>query len=211
MPPAHTAYDNRSGSAEMVMEHYVNNHLVNTVDCRRKIPQLVIAPDKQRGMHIDYSSRFNNKAKEMSTLSLASGLRWDVTLDIANKKWVFDVVKGRNLVAGQSINPPVNVSPQFESLKSLLALALKLHSVIVDLHYQLLYLISNISFISVISSALHIVASCSRFIVLRRLFTISLIAFGLIEVISANCFCDIPRSIRISPNFTSSIFPPPTN
>lgn len=119
MPPVHTAYDNKSGPTESVMKHYVNNNLVNPVDPRRKIPQLVIAPDLQRGIHIDYSSRFKNVAEEMSTLSLTSGLGWDVTLDITNKQWVFDIVEGRNLVAGQSINPPVIFSPQFESLKSL--------------------------------------------------------------------------------------------
>jgi len=119
MPPAHTAYDNRSGNAETVMKHYINNHLVNPVDSRRKIPQLTIAPDKQRGIHIDYSSRFKNVAEEMSTLSLSSGLGWDVILDIRNKRWVFDIVEGKNLVTGQSINPPVIFSPQFESLKSL--------------------------------------------------------------------------------------------
>ncbi|MFL1998343.1 siphovirus ReqiPepy6 Gp37-like family protein [Lysinibacillus irui] len=119
IPPEHTAYDNRSGSAETVMKHYVNNNLVNPIDVRRRIPQLVIAPDKLRGIHTVYSSRFKNVAEEMSTISLASGLGWDVTLDIRNKKWVFDVVEGKNLVAGQSINPPVIFSPQFESLKSL--------------------------------------------------------------------------------------------
>ena len=119
IPPSHTSHDNKSGSAETVMKHYVNNHLVNPVDGRRKIPQLVIASDKRRGMHIDYSSRFKNVAEEMSTLSLTSGLGWDVTLDIANKQWIFDIVEGGNLVAGQSINPPVIFSPQFESLKSL--------------------------------------------------------------------------------------------
>ncbi|MEG0380921.1 MAG: siphovirus ReqiPepy6 Gp37-like family protein, partial [Kurthia sp.] len=119
MPPLHTSHDNKSGSAETVMKHYVNNHLVNPVDGRRKIPQLIMAPDLQRGSHISYASRFKNVAEEMSTLSLVSGLGWDVSLDIANKQWVFDVMQGRNLVAGQSINPPVIFSPQFESLKSL--------------------------------------------------------------------------------------------
>lgn len=119
IPPSHTSHDNKSGSAETVMKHYINNHLVNPVDGRRKIPQLVIAPNLQRGIHIDYSSRFKNVAEEMSTLSLTSSLGWDLTLDITNKKWVFDVAEGRNLVAGQSINPPVIFSPQFESLKSL--------------------------------------------------------------------------------------------
>lgn len=119
MPPVHTAYDNKSGSAETVMKHYVNTNLVNPVDDRRKIPQLVIAPDLQRGINTAYSSRFKNVAEEMSTLSLASGLGWDVTLDIDNKLWIFDVLQGRNLIASQSILPPVIFSPQFESLKSL--------------------------------------------------------------------------------------------
>ena len=119
MPPVHTAYDNKSGSAETVMKHYVNTNLVNPVDGRRKIPQLVIAPDMQRGSNISYSSRFKNLAEEMSIISLDSGLGWDVTLDIDNKLWVFDVLQGRNLIASQSTLPPVIFSPQFESLKSL--------------------------------------------------------------------------------------------
>ena len=119
LPPLHTSYDNKSGSAETVMKHYINTNLILPVDGRRKIPQLVIAFDLQRGMQISYASRFKNLAEEMSTLSLASGLGWDVTLDIDNKLWVFDVMQGRNLVASQSILPPVIFSPQFESLKSL--------------------------------------------------------------------------------------------
>lgn len=119
MPPLNTAYDNKSGNAETVMKNYVNQNLVNPVDSRRKIPQLVIVPDKQRGIHMTYASRFKNTAEEMRTLSLTSGLGWDVTLDIANKQWVFDVVEGRNLTAGQPVNPPVIFSTQFESLKSL--------------------------------------------------------------------------------------------
>jgi len=119
MPPTHTAYDYKSGSSETIMKHYVNNNLVNPVDSRRKIPQLVIAPDLQRGAHTTYSSRFKNVAEEVSTLSIASGLGWDVTLDIRNKKWVFDVVEGKSLISGQSVNPPVIFSPQFDSLRSL--------------------------------------------------------------------------------------------
>lgn len=119
MPPLHTAYDNRSGNAETVMKHYINNNIINPVDGRRKIPNLVIAPNLQRGMQIAYSSRFKNLAEEMSTLSLASGLGWDVTLDIANKRWVFDIVEGKDLTANQSDNPPVIFSPQFESVKNM--------------------------------------------------------------------------------------------
>lgn len=119
MPPLHTAYDNHSGSAETVMKHYINTNIINPVDGRRRIPNLVIATNLQRGAYISYSSRFKNLAEEMSTLSLSTGLGWDVTLDIDNKRWVFDVGEGKNLTADQNINPPVIFSPQFESVKNM--------------------------------------------------------------------------------------------
>lgn len=119
IPPGHTAYDNKAGKVETVMKHYVYQNIVNPIDSNRRIPQLMIQTDQQRGFHISYSTRFKNLAEEMNTLSLSSKLGWDVTLDITNKKWVFDVIEGRNLTVGQSTNPPVIFSPQFESLKSL--------------------------------------------------------------------------------------------
>ncbi|MED4461699.1 siphovirus ReqiPepy6 Gp37-like family protein, partial [Metabacillus fastidiosus] len=60
-----------------------------------------------------------NLAEEMVEISLATGLGWDVYLDIHQKKWGLDVSEGRNLTVNQSTNPPVIFSPQFESLKSL--------------------------------------------------------------------------------------------
>lgn len=119
VPPYHTGYDNKQGNAETVMKHYVDRNIIDPVDVKRKIPQLVLAPNLNRGQSVSWSSRYKNLAEEMSDISLATGLGWDVSLDIHNKKWVFDVVEGKNLIANQSINPPVIFSPQFESLKSL--------------------------------------------------------------------------------------------
>lgn len=119
MPPPHTAYDNKSGSTETVMKHYIYNNLVNPLDKNRQIPNLIIATDKYRGDYTSYSSRFKNVAEEMTTLSLSSGLGWDVTLDLVNKLWIFDIVEGKNLTVDQSINPPVIFSPQFESIKNM--------------------------------------------------------------------------------------------
>ncbi|QDP99994.1 hypothetical protein FOH38_05355 [Lysinibacillus fusiformis] len=137
MPPTYTAYDNQSGSAETVMKRFINNNLVNPTNPMRKIPQLVIATDFQRGVHMTYASRFKNLAEEISTLSLSSKLGWEVTLDLTNKKWVFDVVEGRNLTVGQFINPPVIFSPQFESLKSL-------HYTQSDLNYKNLAIVAGL-------------------------------------------------------------------
>lgn len=119
VPPPHTGYDNKQSNAETVMKHYVNQNTVNPVDGKRRMPQLVIAPNLNRGPSVSWSSRYKNLAEEEAAISLATGLGWDVSLDIHSKKFVFDVMEGRNLIAGQSILPPVIFSPQFESLKSL--------------------------------------------------------------------------------------------
>lgn len=119
VPPAGDSHDRASGNAETVMKHYVNNHVVNPVDTKRKIDMVVLASDQQRGSNISWESRFKNLAEEFVEISKASGLGWDVILDFQQKKWVFDVYEGRNLTVNQTENPPVIFSPQFESLKQL--------------------------------------------------------------------------------------------
>lgn len=119
LPPSHTANDNKQGPAEEVMKHYVNNNAVNPVDINRIIPNLVIADNFNRGDTLSWRSRFKNLAEELEEQSRASGLGWNVSLDLKAKKWVFDVMEGRNLTTKQSILPPVIFSPQFDSLKTL--------------------------------------------------------------------------------------------
>ncbi|MED4978762.1 siphovirus ReqiPepy6 Gp37-like family protein [Geobacillus stearothermophilus] len=119
VPSVGDSHDRANGSAETVMKHYVDRHVVNPVDVKRKIDMIVIASDQQRGSQISWESRFKNLAEELIEISKASGLGWDVILDLQQKKWIFDVFEGRDLTVNQSVNPPVIFSPQFESLKQL--------------------------------------------------------------------------------------------
>lgn len=119
LPPSTTAYDNKSGNAETVMKHYINNNIVNPVDANRKIAQLVLASNQNRGSSISWQSRFKNLAEELSAISLTSGVGWNVYLDIQNKKWVFDVVEGRDLTTNQTELPPVIFSPAFDNIQSM--------------------------------------------------------------------------------------------
>ncbi|WP_284037471.1 siphovirus ReqiPepy6 Gp37-like family protein [Neobacillus sp. 114] len=119
VPPSTTAYDNKSGNTETVMQHYVNNNLINAADPNRKISQLILAANQNRGQSISWQSRYKNLAEDLSEISLYSGLGWDVSLDIQSKKWVFDVAAGRDLTVNKSTLPPVIFSPQFDSLQSL--------------------------------------------------------------------------------------------
>lgn len=118
VPPAATAYDNKKADAETVMKHYVDRNFVNPVDPKRKIPSLTIAPNFQRGKTISWQSRYKDVGEELEEISQATGIGWNIYLDYENKKFVFDVYEGRDVTAGQTVNPPVIFSPEFESIKS---------------------------------------------------------------------------------------------
>lgn len=118
VPPSTTAYDNKSGRAETVMKHYVNNHVINPVDASRKIDQVSMNVDVGRGSSVSWQSRYKNLAEELAEISLVTGLGWLVYLDYKQRKWVFDVVEGRDLTANNGNNPPVIFSPDFDSIKN---------------------------------------------------------------------------------------------
>ncbi|MFJ8266813.1 siphovirus ReqiPepy6 Gp37-like family protein [Peribacillus asahii] len=119
LPPGNTAYDNKQGNAETVMKHYVNRNAVNPDNPTRIIPNLVIAPNQNRGDTVSWSSRFKNLDEELAKISLLSGLGWNISLDVENKKFVFDVSEGKSLVYTQAEHPPVIFSPEFNSLKDM--------------------------------------------------------------------------------------------
>jgi Siphovirus ReqiPepy6 Gp37-like protein len=119
LPPLTTAYDNKQGDAETVMKHYVDNNVISPSDADRIITNVSSATNQNRGMTVSWRSRFKNLAEELTNISLFSGIGWNVSLDIQQLKWVFDVSEGRELTVNQSTLPPVIFSPQFDSLRSL--------------------------------------------------------------------------------------------
>lgn len=119
LPPATKSNDEIKAPAETVMKHYVDVSAVNPVDAKRKIPNLVMATDQKRGDKISRSARFDVLSDEITTISQLSGLGWNISVDLKNKQFVFDVVEGVNRVATQRDNPPVIFSPEFNSLKSM--------------------------------------------------------------------------------------------
>ena len=45
-----------------------------------------------------------------------SGLGWDITLDIENKKFVFYIVEGKDRSSSQNILPPVIFSIDYDNI-----------------------------------------------------------------------------------------------
>jgi len=118
IPPEGQAYDQINSQAESVMKHYVTANCVAPTDIKRRIPELITGIDKGRGKIISYQSRLKQLDIELEAISLTSEVGWEIFLDLTNKKYVFDIIMGRNLTASQDILPPVIFSVDFDNIKS---------------------------------------------------------------------------------------------
>jgi hypothetical protein len=115
-PLEQEAQDMIEGPGEAVLKHYVRRNCLDIPDMA--FPMLAIAPNKHRGEPFKWQSRYKNLAEELEKISLSTGLGWQIYLDFDLKKWVFDVVIGRDLTVHQDIHPPVIFSPEFENIKT---------------------------------------------------------------------------------------------
>lgn len=111
-------YDSQTGSIETILKAFVNNHVVNPTDATRKIPQVSIDIDQQRGKQDKWRSRFEVLSDKLAEIGEYAQIGWDVVLDTVNNKWLFDVVIGKNLIVDQETLPPVIFSVDFNSIKS---------------------------------------------------------------------------------------------
>lgn len=119
VPPVHTSHDRRSGSAELVMKHYVINNFIDPVNSERKMPLLEVAPNLNRGKQIKWESRYKNVAEELEVIGQIGDLGWVVYADIPRKKLIFDVVESKDLTQGNTQgNSPVFFSPDFSTVES---------------------------------------------------------------------------------------------
>lgn len=118
VPPTGQAYDTTSGAAEAVMKHYVAACLTSPTDQARKVSLLALAANQNRGEQLSWQSRYKNLAEELEKISNLTNLGWNVTLDFDQQKWIFDIIEGRDLTAGQDVCPPVIFSPDFDNIKS---------------------------------------------------------------------------------------------
>jgi hypothetical protein len=118
VPPTGQAYDKIRANAETVLKHYVRNNAVEPLDPSRVIPNLVIAEDLQRGVIVEWQSRYKQLDEELEKIAFSTNIGWNIFLDLQQQKWIFDVYESRNLTASQSMLPPVIFSIDFDNIKN---------------------------------------------------------------------------------------------
>lgn len=111
-------YDEQNSNAESLFRHYVDVNAITT-DPNRVIPNLILGTDLTRGTQVQYRARFQPITQVLEELSLVSGLGYDVTVDLTNKQFVFEVLEGKDITTSQAVNSPVIFSPEFDNVKML--------------------------------------------------------------------------------------------
>lgn len=100
-------WDRIAGNAETVLKHYVKSNVAQPFDQKRTIPCFVIAADKRRGKEFPAQLRYTNLAEDISKLAEYGEMGFEVYADIAEKKWVFDVIEGVDRSKEQDVVSPV--------------------------------------------------------------------------------------------------------
>lgn len=113
-------YETLEGDSETIIKTLINNNLVNPSNGDRKIFNLTIAENLNRGVADDkYMTRFENLADVIEKICVDANLGYDISVDLNNGNFIFDVFQGKSRVAGQNDYPPVVFSIDNDSVKSL--------------------------------------------------------------------------------------------
>lgn len=123
IPPDRKARDESTGAAETVIKHFVNRNTVDT-STERKINSFSLAPDQQRGVTLQYQTRYKPLIEEVEKISRMGPLGWDIK--ITPNGFLFDVYEGMDRSTAQEGNAPVvfgvdfdNVAKQIETISEI--------------------------------------------------------------------------------------------
>lgn len=117
-PPLDKAYDKKTGSAEEVIKYYVDKNCINPLNTERKIDNLILSENKNRGPRVSWQSRYKNLSREVETISKGAGLGWFIYLDVKSKKLIFDVEIGIDRTESQNINSRIIFSSDFGNISN---------------------------------------------------------------------------------------------
>lgn len=116
IPPTGSAYNTFNTYAEDILIELVEFNAVNPTDMKRRIEHLTVESSKHRGNQISFQSRYKVLSDELTALCKTSGLGCQIRLDYKNKKFIFEVLEGKDLTSSQIDNPPAIFSQEYDNI-----------------------------------------------------------------------------------------------
>ena len=68
VPPVGISYDKITADAETVIKHYVSGNMISAPDAQRDIPLFRVQPNQNRGVTVNWSSRYKNLGEEIEKI-----------------------------------------------------------------------------------------------------------------------------------------------
>lgn len=118
IPPTGQEFDSCIGNQETIMKYFVDKNCINPTDPNRKIDNLIIALDKKRGEDDRWRGTYENLDEKLKEIGEYSKLGWNIILDHKQRKFIFDVLQGKDLTVNQDSNPPVIFRNDFSNIKT---------------------------------------------------------------------------------------------
>lgn len=116
IPDIDDSYMSFKGSQEHIIKSFVDRNCVNTNNKIRKINRLMISENKDRGKNDLWRSSYELLSDKLSEIGEYSGLGWNISLDIKNKEFIFDILESRDLTSDQNVLPPVIFRSNFNNI-----------------------------------------------------------------------------------------------
>lgn len=118
IPAIGESFSSFEGSQEEIIKFFIDKNCINPLDIKRKIPGLILAVNQNRGTKDKWRSSYENLADKVQQIGEFAELGWNIYLDHKNKKYIFDVIAGKDLSVQQNVNPPVIFRADFNNIKT---------------------------------------------------------------------------------------------
>lgn len=107
-----------NGNAETVIKHFVSRNMYNAYDKNRNIENLKIAENTNFGKVFPWKARYTNLAEELENICSYAEIGYNIYADIKNKKWVFDILRGKDRTKSQKDLSPVVFRTEYSNINS---------------------------------------------------------------------------------------------
>lgn len=113
LPPAGQVHDSINSNTESVIHHYINNHIINATDTDRNVSFLELATNQNRGITIDWESRYKNLLEELNDIRYQSKV--GISSKILNNKIIYDIFESEDKTI--SSGNPVLFSTEYDNIE----------------------------------------------------------------------------------------------
>lgn len=118
VPSVQSGYDRVKASAEQVIRHYADAHLISPSDSARKISNLELAAYHGFGDQLAWQAKFTPLSDELEKICTYCQLGYDIVFDEKDKKLIFDVLCGTDRTDTDEYFGLLTFSEKFKNISS---------------------------------------------------------------------------------------------